>query len=232
MKQPEHLAGEAFKEARDKAAFLATQLTEAQKFQYETFVKAQEKEKEEQKQKAARAKAEFDQAKEKRPGAVKNYDPPIKIKDPYLRQMALNAVAQHHKVATLTLTQLDDKLRFLKKLEEQRIALTKEAEQQKAEQQQEKQAQFRDNAQRMTRSRASPEFARAAAPEQQDKTRQDFARAATAGKAKTDFQKAAKLDPAKQEAISRAIARVKEKEKDEEKERGREGRSEGRERGG
>ena len=41
----------------------------------------QEKDKDEQKRKAARIKAEYDQAKEKRPGAVRNYDPPVKIKD-------------------------------------------------------------------------------------------------------------------------------------------------------
>jgi len=187
MKEPEHLAKPDFKEAADKIAFLQSQLSEEQKIRYATFVRLQEKEKEEQKQKAARAKAEYDQSKEQRPGAVKNYDPPIKIKDPYLRQLALNAQAESNKVATLSITQREDKLRFLEKLEQERQT-----------------------------------------PSQQHKIRQDFTRAAAAGKAKTEFEKTTKLDPAKEEAVARAIARVKEKEKEEEKQRGRADRHQGR----
>ncbi len=93
---------------------------EAQRVQYEDFVTKQEKEKDEKERKAARAKAEYDQAKEKVPHLVKNYDPPIKIKDPYLRRMALDAQAKYQEVTTLGHTQLEDKLRFLEKLDRER----------------------------------------------------------------------------------------------------------------
>lgn len=157
MKQPEHPAGPAFEQARDRIAFLENRLMEAQRDQYDEFVQKQKNEKEEQKRKAARAKAEYDQAKEKAPHLVKNYDPPIKIKDPYLRRMAIDAQAEHQKVTTLGHTQLEDKLRFLEKLDRQR----------------EKQAEFQQDAQRISRSRAAPEFARAATPERQRKTGQE-----------------------------------------------------------
>jgi hypothetical protein len=225
MKQPDHLAGPAFKEARDKIAFLAAQLSEAEKAQYAAFLSKQEKDKDEQKRKAARLKAEYDQAKEKRPGAVRNYDPPVKIKDPYLRKMAMDAEAEHYKVASLAITQLENRLRFLEKLEQGRNAQIK-----KAEQRQEKLAQDRDDTQRKTRGRASPEFSRAVAAKERPQARDQFARAATDSKGKTESRTTAKLDPAKEEAVARAIARVKEKEKAEEKERGRDDRSEARER--
>ena len=208
MKQPEHLAGPAFDKARDKMAFLQSRLSEAQQAQYATFVKRQEQEREAQKRQAAKVKSEYDQAKEKRPGAVKDYDPPVKIKDPYLRQMALRAQQEHNKVATLALSQLHDRLRFLEQLEQERIAAAKEAAQEMA-------AQFRDSAQRPPRDGASPEFNKAAVPAPQAEIGNEFARAAIAGRAETDFQKAAKSDPARQEAIARAIARVKDKEAEE-----------------
>lgn len=63
------------------------------------------------------------------------------------------------------------------------------------------------------------------AREVQPPHREEFARAAAEGKAKTDFQEASRQggilqDPIKSEAIARAIARVKEKEEEEEHERG------------
>ncbi len=217
MKQPEHLAGPAFKKAADKIAFLETQLSEAQKAQYAEFVRTQEKAKEEQKRKAGEKRAEYDEANQRHPQPARNYDPPFRIRNPYLRQLAQNAVDQQHKVTALALTQLEDRLRFLEKLEQQR-----------AEQQQEKLAQFRDNTRRMTRSQASPEFGRAATPEQEPKARQDFGRSAIAGKAKTDFRNTANLDPAKAEAIVRTVTKIKKKEKQEEKERERGDRDQGR----
>lgn len=225
MKQPEHLAGPAFNKARDRIAFLAAQLSEAEKAQYAAFLSKQEKDKDEQKREAARVKAEYDQAKEKRPGAVRNYDPPIKIKDPYLRKMAMDAQAEHYKVASLALNQLQARLRFLEKLEQGRNAQIR-----KAEQRQEKLAQDRDDTRRNARGRASPEFSRAAVAKDRPQARDQFARAATEAKGKTESRKTAKLDPAKEEAVARAIAKIKEKEQAEEKERGRDDRSEARER--
>ncbi len=45
-----------------------------------------------------------------------------------------------------------------------------------------------------------------ATPERKGKTREGFTRAAKAGKEKTDFWTAIKINPAKEKAIARAIA--------------------------
>jgi hypothetical protein len=114
---------------------------ETQKAQYEEFVKRQDREKDEQKQKADRVKAAYDQAREQHPHLVKNYDPPVKIRDPHLRRLAVNAQTERQKVTALERTQMEDKIRLLEKLDQQR----------------EKQG--------ATHSRAAPDFARATSPE-------------------------------------------------------------------
>ncbi len=120
MIEPQHPAGTVFKQASDKIAFLESRLTEDQRARYDEFVKRQEREKEEQKKKAARAKAEYDQAKLKAPRLVKNYDTPVKIRDPYLRRMGFDALAEEHKTTRLERAQLEEKLRFLEKLDKER----------------------------------------------------------------------------------------------------------------
>lgn len=202
MIEPKHPVRPAFDAARDRAAYLEARLSEEQRAQYAEFVKKQKKEKEEQEKKAARAKAEYDQAKEKAPHLVKNYDPPIKIKDPYLRRMALDAQAEHNKVITLERTQFEDKIRFLEKLDRER----------------EEKAAFQDNAQHTTRSRASPDFARAAAPERQAEASKDFNRAAASTGKDSALSRAFDKARAQQEQTRQ---RTQDQERSRHRERGR-----------
>lgn len=207
MIDAQYPARPAFDHARDKIAFLESCLTETQRAQYDEFVKRQEREKEEQKQKAERAKAAYDQAKEKHPRAAFNYNPPVQIKDPHLKRLAVIARNEQQKVTALERTQMEDKIQYLEKLDRQR---EKQAQQKETAQEQ-RQAQFRDNAQRVTQRRASPEFARAASPERPPQTQHHESALSRA------FEKAR----AQEQARERAQTHTQSREHGQSRERGR-----------
>jgi len=166
MIDPEHPVRPAFDMAQDSIAYLESRLTEEQKVGYDKYVERQKREKEEQERKTAQAKAEYDQAKEKTPHLVKNYDPPGRIRDPHLRRMAYDARTEQNNLIILERTQVEDKLRYLEKLDRERESQTQQREEGPGE----KQARFRDNAQEVSRDRAlSRAFARA---KSQDQARQ------------------------------------------------------------
>jgi len=168
MKQPDNQLYPAFEDARDWIAFQENQLTKTQKEFYNIFEKSQDKDKQKQQEKAERAKADYNAANQKKPGAVKNYDPPFKVNDPHVRQKAFNAQAEYKKLDSLKEQQQQAKVSFLEKLAEQRERIAKQQDQKQEKQKgQEKGDQFRDNAKAMTQNKATPAFSQAAAKKEE-----------------------------------------------------------------
>lgn len=182
MIDPERPVRPAFDRAREKTAFLESRLTETQREAYDRFLKDQEREKEEQKRKAERAKAAYDAAKEKAPRLVRNYDPPVRIRDPHLRRLAVIARSEHQKLTTLERSQAEDRVRKLETLDRQR----------------DKQEKVRQAAPQVTRRRAGPEFTRAAEkqPQAQGQSRESALSRA--------FEKARAQDEARQHSQARS----------------------------
>jgi len=182
---------------------MESRLTEAQKKQYDEFVKKQEREKEEQKQKAERAKAAYDQAREKHPHLVKNYDPPARVRDPHLKRLAVIAQNERQNATDLERIQIEDRVRMLEKLDQQR----------------EKQEKFRDNAQQTTRRPARQDFARAAGREKQSRADPDPERSGP--RQDSALSRAFEKARAQEQARQKTRTRTQDQEHGQSRERGR-----------
>ncbi len=164
MKQPQHTAGPAFAEARDKIAFYERQLEGPEKQRYDEFRKQQQKERDEQKEKTDQAKAALDEAR-KNPGKAElNYNTPGNVRAPQNRLLGKQAMDERKKLIDLALAQKKDKLHLLEKMNKERLATKKESRQQtrgENEQQPDKKSTFRENAHDATRRKTALSFERA-----------------------------------------------------------------------